>query len=342
MKVLVTGADGYIGSVLSPLLIERGVDVVGLDCGYYREGWLFNPAAVYPGMISKDLRQVEPADLEGFDAVVHLAELSNDPLGQNDPQVTYAINHKGSVRLIEAARSAGVERFVYASSCSVYGAGGGEAKTETDAANPQTAYAECKVLVENDLMKRVDGGFAGVCLRNSTAFGASPRQRFDVVLNNLCGVAWTTREIKMTSDGSPWRPLVHILDISEAVYQCLKAPRETINGQILNVGADEQNYRVREIAEIVSETFPGCTTSFGSSDGDTRSYRVDFSKIRRTLPDFTCRWTAPRGAEQLRRVFESIGMTPEIFAAPPFTRLKELRRLIELGRLDADLFWRPI
>lgn len=342
MKVLVTGADGYIGSVLSPLLIERGMDVVGLDCGYYREGWLFNPAVTYPAMVSKDLRQIEPADLTGFDAVVHLAELSNDPLGQNDPQVTYAINHKGSVQLIDMARKAGVRRFVYASSCSVYGAGGGEAKKETDPANPQTAYAECKTLVERDLLERIDKDFAGVCLRNATAFGASPRQRFDVVLNNLCGLAWTTREIRMTSDGAPWRPLVHILDISEAVYQCLAAPGEAINGQILNVGADEQNYRIREIAEIVSDTFPGCATSFGSSDGDNRSYRVDFSKIRRVLPEFACRWTAQRGAHQLRLVFESIGMTPEIFAAPPFTRLKELKRLIELGRLDDALFWRPI
>jgi nucleoside-diphosphate-sugar epimerase len=294
-----------------------------------------------PQLIVQDIRCLTAADLAGFDAVVHMAELSNDPLGQLNRELTFQINHQGSVRLARAAKEAGVTRFVYMSSCSVYGIGEeGEIKTEASPVNPQTAYAECKVLVERDLAQMADDDFSPVFLRNATAFGPSPRQRFDVVLNNLAGLAWTTGKIAMTSDGTPWRPLVHILDIAQAVACALEAPREAIHNQIFNVGDSRYNYRVREIAEIVAEVFPGCELTFGQKDADNRSYRVDFTKIATRLPGFACRYDALAGARQLRAVFERIGMTREIFEAPPYTRLKMLRHLIATNQLDAELFWR--
>jgi nucleoside-diphosphate-sugar epimerase len=341
MKILVTGAEGYIGAILAPYLVEHGHDVTGLDSGFYREGTLFADQRPRPPVVAKDIREVTARDLVGCEAVVHLAELSNDPLGEMDPRITYAINHAGSVALAKAAKAAGVGRFVYASSCSVYGASASEARDETSPVDPQTAYARCKVLVERDLALLADDAFSPVFLRNATAFGASPRMRFDIVLNNLAGLAWTAREIRMTSDGTPWRPLVHIEDIAEAARLCLEAPRAAIHNEIFNVGDDAQNYRIREIAEIVAATFPGCTTSFGPSGGDNRSYRVSFAKIRRHLPAFRCRWSAADGARQLREVFEAIAMTPAVFAARPFTRLKQLRHLIESGQLDRDLFFQP-
>ena len=340
MKVLLTGADGYIGAVLGPILIENGHEVVGLDSGYYRSGWLYNDPRPRPLTITGDIRTIEPSLLRGFDAVIHLAELSNDPLGEHDPETTFEINHRGSVHLANAAREAGVPRFVYTSSCSVYGAGANSVRDEESEPNPQTAYAHCKVLVERDLKAMANGSFAPVFLRNATAFGASPRMRFDIVLNNLAGLAWTTGEIKMVSDGTPWRPLVHVEDICRAVLCCLDAPAEAISGQIFNVGSDEQNYRIRDIAEIVAEAFPGCTTSFGEPSGDNRSYQVSFRKIHEQLPGFRCDWNAARGARQLRTVFERIQMTPELFESPPFTRLKMLKRLLETGQIDEWFAWR--
>jgi nucleoside-diphosphate-sugar epimerase len=341
MKVLLTGSGGYIGIVTAPYLMERGHEVVGVDTGYYESGWLYHSGMRQPQLIVQDIRCLTAADLAGFDAVVHMAELSNDPLGQLNRDLTFQINHQGSVRLARAAKAAGVRRFVYMSSCSVYGIGEeGEIKTEESPVNPQTAYAECKVLVERDLAQMADDDFSPVFLRNATAFGPSPRQRFDVVLNNLAGLAWTTGKIAMTSDGTPWRPLVHILDIAQAVACALEAPREAIHNQIFNVGDSRYNYRVREIAEIVAEVFPGCELTFGWKDADNRSYRVDFTKIATHLPGFTCRYDALAGAQQLRAVFERIGMTREIFEAPPYTRLKMLRHLIATNQLDAELFWR--
>lgn len=342
MKILLTGADGYIGIMLGPLLLERGHEVVGLDTGFYRDGWLY-PGALrrLPATLHKDIRQVTLDDLYGFDAVVHLAELSNDPLGQLKPEITFAINHCGSVRLAELSRQAGVTRFVYASSCSVYGLGGGdELKTESSAPNPQTAYAQCKVLVEREVGALANDRFSPTFLRNATAYGPSPRMRFDVVLNNLCGLAWTTGEIQMTSDGTPWRPLVHILDIAEAVACVLAAPREAIHNQIFNVGATQENYRVREIAQIVAEVFPGCTLSFGAADPDNRSYRVSFDKINTQLPGFHCRYTARQGAEQFRRLFERIRLTGDTFHHRNYTRLKQLQYLIQTDQVNAELFWR--
>lgn len=341
MKVLLTGSGGYIGIVAAPYLMERGHEVIGVDTGYYESGWLYHSGQRQPQLIVQDIRRLTDEDLAGFDAIVHMAELSNDPLGQLNRELTFQINHQGSVKLAQAAKAAGVTRFVYMSSCSVYGVGEeGEIKTEESVVNPQTAYAECKVLVEHDLAQMADDDFSPVFLRNATAFGPSPRQRFDVVLNNLAGLAWTTGKIAMVSDGTPWRPLVHILDIAHAVACALEAPRETIHNQIFNVGDSRYNYRVREIAEIVAEVFPGCELTFGRNDGDNRSYRVDFSKIATRLPGFACRYDAKAGAQQLRAVFERIGMTREIFEAPPYTRLKMLRHLIATNQLDAELFWR--
>ena len=341
MKVLVTGTDGYIGSLLGPYLMERGHEVVGLDTGFYREGWLYPIGGPRPKQITKDLREVTPKDLEGFDAVCHLAELSNDPIGQQDPGLTHEINHGGSVRLAEAAKRSGVARFVYTSSCSVYGAmpAGGQFVDESTAPQPLTAYAECKAKVERDVGKMADADFSPCFLRNATAYGASPRQRFDIVLNDLCGLAWTTRKIKLNSDGSAWRPLVHVLDICEAVHQALLAPTNVVRGQIFNVGSSNQNYRVIDIAKTVAQVFPGCEIEIGNPTPDNRSYSVRFDKIRSLLPNFECRWDAEKGARQLLEVFKRIDLTEAMFRAPPYTRLKMLMHYRKIGLLNDRLFW---
>ncbi len=339
MRVFLTGADGYIGAIMGPKLLEAGHDVVGVDTGFYRRGWLFDDGRPHPAVLSKDQRRITVDDLRGFDAVVHLAELSNDPIGENDPGLTMAINHEGSVTLGRMAREAGVKRFIQASSCSTYGAGGDEMRTETSDLAPQTAYARCKILVEEGLRRLMDERFTPVFMRNATAYGASPRQRFDLVLNNLCGFAHTLGEIRMTSDGMPWRPITHIEDICQAMLCALTADREAVAGEAFNVGADSENYRIREIAEIVARTFPGCELTVGESGGDTRSYRVSFAKIRAHMPEFETAWTAERGARQLRATFERIGLDREMFEAAPFTRLKEIKHLRDTGQVDSELYW---
>jgi len=342
MRVFVTGVNGYIGTVLAPYLMGRGIEVTGLDTGYYRDGWLYSDDqafSVTPLTLNKDLRRVTPADLDGCSAVVHLAELSNDPLGQNNPEVTREINHHGSVRLACAARERGIRRFVYTSSCSVYGAGSGEFLDEGAAVKPQTVYAECKVLVERELLRMAGADFVPVCLRNATAFGASPRMRFDIVLNDLCALAWTSGRIAMTSDGSPWRPLVHVTDICEAIYRSLLAPEEAVHGRIFNVGQDSENYRIGELAQMVAEEFPGCQVSAGPSGGDNRSYRVSFASIHRELPGFRCRFDARTGARQLRALFERIQLTRETYQFRAFTRLQQLKYLQSTGQVDAGLYW---
>ena len=339
MRVFITGSDGYLGSLLAPELLGRGHDVIGLDTGFYKERMLYRGNSLTPLTIVKDLRQVEANDLKGVDAVVHMAELSNDPVGQLAPTITYEINHQGSVRLAEQARKAGVKRFVYMSSCSVYGVAERDFVDEESPVNPQTAYAVCKTLVERDLKAIADDTFSPTFLRNATAYGASPRMRFDIVLNNLAGLAWTTKRIAMTSDGTPWRPLVHGLDISRAILEVLEAPPEAVHNEVFNVGDTKHNYRVREIGEIVAETFPGCEVSFGSPGADNRSYRVSFEKIRKHLPNFECAWDARRGARQLYDLFKKIDMTPDVFDCRIFTRLKQLEYLIRTRQIDDNFFW---
>lgn len=340
MRILVTGTDGYLGCLLAPKLIQDGHEVLGVDTGYYRAGWLFNGSAALPRTLSKDIRDLDADDLAGMDAVVHMAELSNDPAGDLAPDITYEINHRGSVHLAELARGAGVKRFVYMSSCSVYGVVDGDATvTEESSVNPQTAYAKCKTLVERDLSAMAADDFSPTYLRNATAYGASPRMRFDIVLNNLCGLAWTTGEIRMTSDGSPWRPIVHGLDIAKAIRCVLEADRERVHNQILNVGDTAHNYRVREIAETVGGVFTGCRLQFGESGADNRSYRVGFEKIRTVLPGFSCDWDARKGAEQLFALFKRIDMGPEQFNARPHTRLKQLEHLIQTKQIDDRFYW---
>ena len=340
MKVLITGADGYIGAVLAPYLAEHGHQVSGLDCGFYRNGWLYDDGRRRPPVATQDIRRLDAADVVDFDAVVHLAELSNDPLGEHDQRLTYDINHRGSVELARTCQAAGLRRFIYTSSCSVYGAGSDEIKSETSLPHPQTAYARCKTMVERDVQALADERFTPVFLRNATAYGASPRMRFDIVLNNLAGHAWTGGEIKMTSDGTPWRPLVHVNDICEAIRLALEAPREAVHNQVFNVGSDEQNYRIREIAEIIASTFPGCVASFGPPSGDSRSYRVSFAKIRRHLPAFRCRWTAERGARQLRDIFQRVELSKEVFGYRAYTRLLQLKYLLATRQIDEDFYFR--
>jgi nucleoside-diphosphate-sugar epimerase len=341
VKILVTGSEGYIGSVLAPMLAAEGFEVVGLDTGFYGDRRPCpGEAEGIPQCIHKDVRHLNEKDLSGFNAVVHLAELSNDPLGQLNPSATYAINHSGSVHLAQKCKQAAVSRFVYSSSCSVYGPGAAGFVTELSEPDPQTAYAHCKVLVERDVSAMADEHFSPTFLRNATAYGASPAMRFDIVLNNLAGWAWTDGKIRMTSDGTPWRPLVHIADICGAILCTLKAPKELVHNEVFNVGATEENYRVREIASMVAGIFPGCELSFGAPTPDNRSYRVSFEKIATSLPGFRCMWTAAAGAQQLLDLFEKTGMTSEVFHHRKFTRLDQIKHLLETRQLDDSLFWR--
>ena len=340
MRILLTGIDGYLGALMGPHLAARGHEVIGLDAGYYRDGLLYDlPGPAIP-TITKDIRHVTVDDLRGFEAVVHLAELSNDPIGQNSPEVTYAINGNGSANLARRAKEAGVARFVYSSSCSVYGAGGTDWKTEESPTEPLTAYAECKLRTEAVLRELADATFSPTCMRNATAYGASPRMRFDIVLNQFSGLAWTTNQIVMVSDGTPWRPLVHALDIAEAFACVLEAPRVAVHDQIFNVGSNAENYRVRELAAIVAEAFTGTATTFGPPTADGRSYRVSFDKIARMVPAFRCRHTAATGAAELRDVFDRIDLTPAMFGFRAFTRLKQLHHLLETGQMDENFFMR--
>ena len=340
MKILVTGSEGYLGSLLGPILMREGHEILAVDTGFYKTGWLYHGALMTPRTLNKDIRQITLDDLAGLDAVVHMAELSNDPTGELAPHITYEINHKGSVRLAALAKQAGVGRFVYMSSCSVYGLAAESYVSEESPVNPQTSYAICKTLVERDLRPMADDRFSPTFLRNATAYGASPRMRFDIVLNNLAGLAWTTKEIKMVSDGTPWRPLVHALDIAQAIVCTLNAPREAIHNQTFNVGETTHNYTIKEIAEMVADIFPGCQLAFGQLGADNRSYRVSFDKIKAALPGFRCVWDARRGAQQLHDIFQHVDMTPEVFNGRSFTRLKQLEYLIRTRQIDQDFFWR--
>lgn len=339
MRVLVTGHHGYIGAILIRMLAKTDHEVIGLDSDFFAQNRFVGDIREIPGL-HKDLRDLEQRDLSGFDAVLHLAALSNDPLGDLNPQLTYEINHRATMRLASLAKQAGVKRFLFSSSCSMYGAAGSAMLTEDASFHPVTPYAESKVFVEKELGDLAGPNFSPVFLRNTTAYGVSPYMRFDVVLNNLVAWAVTTGNIRIQSDGTPWRPLVHIEDICRAFIAALEAPKESIHNQAFNVGITEENYQVRDLAEIVRETVPGCKLEYSPDGGpDPRSYRVDFSKIKNHLPGFAPQWNVRRGAQELYDACREANLKWEDFDGPRFKRIIHVRKLLASGQLDSQLRW---
>jgi nucleoside-diphosphate-sugar epimerase len=342
VNILVTGHKGYIGTVLVPMLVAKGYQVSGLDSDLYTNCTFGEGVFAIPEF-KQDIRDVEPSDLAGFDAIIHLAALSNDPLGNLNPALTYEINHQASVRLARLAKEAGVSRFLFSSSCSTYGAAGEAMLTEEADFNPVTPYGHSKVMVERDLEELADDDFSPVFLRNATAYGISPRHRFDIVLNNLVAWAFTTGLVYLKSDGSPWRPIVHIEDISRAFIAVLNAPREVIHNQAFNVGINAENYRIRELAEIVRETVPGCRVEYApDAEPDKRTYRVDFSKIARMLPEFKPRWNARQGAQELYEAYQKYGVKLEEFEGPKYKRIEHIKQLLRSGQMDQSLRWKTV
>lgn len=340
MRVLLTGHHGYIGSVLASMLVQAGYETVGLDTDLYLGSTYGQWTGEDIPSIRKDIRDIDENDLQGFDAVLHLAGLSNDPLGDLDPNLTEEINHQASVRLASLAKNVGVQRFIFSSSCSNYGAAGDHILDEQSSFNPVTPYGTSKVMVEQDVSKLADSKFSPTFLRNATAYGVSTFLRFDLVLNNLVAWAYTTGKIYMKSDGSPWRPIVHIEDISRAFIATLEAPIELIHNQAFNVGQTSENYRVRDIANIVAEVVPDCEVSFAPDAGpDKRNYRVNCDKIQRVLPNFKPQWNARRGAEELYQSFKQYGLKLEDFEGPRYKRISHIKHLISSGMIDQSLRW---
>jgi len=341
MRVLLTGHDGYIGHVLLPMLLEHGHEVTGLDSFLYEDCGFATERVTPARVLRKDVREIALEDLQGFDAVLHLAGISNDPLGDLEPAATYAINHAASVQLARLARDAGVPRYIFSSSCSNYGAAGDDYLDERAGFNPVTPYAESKVWVERDVAKLADDSFSPTFLRSATAFGVSARLRADLVVNNLVGYAYTTGEVLIKSDGMPWRPLVHIEDIARAFVAVLEAPREWVHNEAFNVGITSENYRVREVAEMVAQVVPGSRVTYaGDASPDARNYRVDCNRIRSRLPAFQPQWTVRKGIEQVHEAYRRHGTSAEAFLSSRFIRLKRIRELQSAGALDQMLRWR--
>jgi nucleoside-diphosphate-sugar epimerase len=340
MKVLVTGTLGYIGVEMVPVLRKAGHEVVGLDTGFY-DGCDFSAPPDKVETLRVDLREVTPAHLKGFDAVIHLAALSNDPLGDLNRNITYDINLHASVRLARAAKEAGVKRFLFSSSCSLYGAGSDGYLDENAAFNPVTAYGESKVRVEQEVSSMADASYTPVYLRNATAYGVSRRLRADIVVNNLVGHAITTGKVLLQSDGTPWRPLVHIGDIIHAFACCLTAPQEAIHNQAFNVGRTAENFRIRQVAEMVAEVVPSSTVAFAEgASADLRNYRVDFKKIETKLPGFKPTWTLKKGIEELYAAYKAHGLSKDEWSGPRYYRLKTIKGLQERGLLDEQLHFK--
>jgi len=340
MRIMITGHMGYIGSIMTSMFRKLGHEIIGLDYGLFEEcKFGYPPPSVHS--IIKDIRDVEPSDLKGFDAVVHLAALSNDPLSDLNPDITYDINHKASVRLAKLAKKVGIRRFIFSSSCSVYGEASSEMLTEESDTHPITPYANSKLLAEKEISALADLNFSPTFLRSATAYGVSPQLRFDLVLNNLVAWAYTSGVVLLKSDGLAWRPIVHIEDISRAFITILDAPQEIVHNQIFNVGITEENYQIRELADIVRDTVPGSKIEFEKGSGpDRRSYQVDFSKLARMLPQLKPRWNARSGARQLYDAYKRFGLASNEFEGPKYRRVEHLKELIRSNRLDATYRWK--